>query len=184
MLFDIALFLAELFVHYDLTLLNLHSLLVSRLLVARQLNRVELLLVIQLDTLLDLSFHVLKSEITVQLNLSRPLLCLKDHFFLIDFNLFRCRLLDDLTAHIIFCAVLTPHLIKISLFLLQLNIEFILNLEDLALFVLHQVSLIVIDVCAILFTQLLNPTVEVFLSIRLNLCDIRCELLLCTLNFI
>ena len=52
---------------------------------------------------------------------------------------------------IIFCPILASHLVKIGLFLAQLNVQFVLNLKDLAFLVLLQVSLVMVDIGAMLF---------------------------------
>ena len=91
-------------------------------------------------------------------------------------------MLHNLATLLIFCPIFTSHLVKISLFLPQLNIQFVLNLKDLTLLMLLQVSLVMVDVGAMLLAELLEPTFEVFLSVLLNLGDISRQLLLLTFN--
>ena len=82
----------------------------------------------------------------MQLDLSQSVLRLDRDLLFVGSDSLEDRLFDNLTALIVFCAVFTPDLLKVSLFLPQLDIKFILNLEDLAFLMFLKVSLVVVNI--------------------------------------
>ena len=157
---------------------------ISCLLIACQLQLVQLLLVIKFNALPYLFLHVFKRQVPMQLDLSQSVLSLDRDLLFVGGGALGDRLLDNLTALIVFCAVFIPHLLKVSLFLPQLNIKFILNLEDLAFPMFLKVSLVVVNIGPMLLAQLLNPPLQVLLSVILHLSDVSNELLLHRFNLI
>ena len=120
----------------------------------------------------------------MQLGFPQSILSLNGDFLFISDNFLGYRLLNYLATLFIFCPVFTSHLVELGLFLAQLNVQFVLNLKDLAFLMLLQVSLVMIDIGAMLFAQLLEAALKILFCVLLNLGDVSCQLLLCTLDFI
>ena len=144
--FDCALFLVQFLVHLNLTLLYVLGLLVSCLFIAFELQLVDLLLMLQLESLLYLLLHILENKIAVELGLPKLVLGVDLQFFTLCLHFLSDLDPQGLATLIVSIFVLISQLLELGPFLLELHLQLCLDPLKLAFLLLLEGSLGVIDV--------------------------------------
>lgn len=181
--FNSCLLFTQFLVDLNLALFNLLGLHVPYFFVAALGELIESLLMFEFNSLTHFFFHVLEHHFRVKLNFSLSIFSvnLDFTFVVVDFPV--NRLSECLFANFVFLPIFLSHLLKFSLFLLQLETELISNLKDFSFFVFVQCAPVVLCVSSHLLTQLQDPFVYVFVDIMIDHFYICSELLAHVLCF-